>query len=161
MRPPESRLFQQAPRSRPCERPRWLTASSLLGEFVKDGFVSGALPLAQLADPEQLASHLRAEMLYNFDPLGFVSITNRTTPPPDGQRPDDTKLWQQAGPDWSALALMLGPAHSPAGANVTAALDPAFRQLDNWRSRLRNLWNLAGSKCRGPNTPPRCPPATR
>jgi len=27
---------------------------------------------------------------------------------------------------------------------VTAALDPAFRQLDNWRSRLRNLWNLAG-----------------
>ena len=117
--------------------------------------------LGLLADPEQLASHLRAEMLYNFDPLGFVSITNRTTPPPDGQRPDDTKLWQQAGPDWSALALMLGPAHSPAGANVTAALDPAFRQLDNWRSRLRNLWNLAGSKCRGPNTPPRCPPATR
>jgi len=116
-----------------------LMADALYGQVVA---ISAGLGL--LADPEQLASHLRAELARNSDPFGFVSITNRTTPPPAGQKPDDSKLWQQAGPDWSSLAIMLGPAHSPAGANVTAALDPAFRQLDNWRSRLHNLWNLAG-----------------
>lgn len=42
------------------------------------------------------------------------------------------------------MALVLGPANSPTGANVTAALDPARRQLDNWRDRLHNLWNIAG-----------------
>ena len=99
--------------------------------------------LGLLADPAQLASHLRSEMTHNYDEFGFVSITNRVTPPPDGNKPDDSKLWQQAGPDWSSLALQLG-ADSPAAGNVTTALDPARRQLDNWRSRLRNLWNLAG-----------------
>jgi hypothetical protein len=96
------------------------------------------------APQEQLAAHLNAEMAHNFDAHGFRVITGRVTPPPGGQHPDDDTLWMQAGPDWSALALQLDPGVSPAGANVTAALDPARRQLENWRSRLRSLWNIAG-----------------
>jgi HAD superfamily hydrolase (TIGR01662 family) len=96
------------------------------------------------ADYQRLTAHLRAELAHNYDAHGFIAITNRATPPPDGNKPDDNTLWQQAGPDWSSLAIQLGPEHSPTGANVTAALDPAMRQLENWRSRLRQLWNLAG-----------------
>ena len=114
-------------------------SDALYGQVIAHG-----LGLGFLVDPTQLASHLRAELLHNYDDHGFVAITNRATPPPDGNKPDDDTLWQQAGPDWSSMALMLGPAQSPTGANVTAALDPARRQLDNWRSRLRQLWNLAG-----------------
>lgn len=113
-------------------------ADALYGAVIARG-----LGLGFLADPGQLASHLRAEAARNADPFGFVSITGRVTPPPDGNKPDDTKLWQQAAPDWSALALQLGAA-GPVGANLTLSLDPARRQLDNWRSRLRSLWNLAG-----------------
>ena len=93
---------------------------------------------------EELAAHLAAEMAHNFDAHGFRVITGRATPPPDGQHPDDDTLWMQAGPDWSAMALQLDPGASPAGGNVSAALDPARRQLENWRSRMRNLWNIAG-----------------
>lgn len=116
-----------------------IMADSLYGQVV-----ASAQGLGFLVEPSQIASHLQAEMRFNYDPRGFVSITNRVTPPPDGNKPDDSKLWQQAGPDWSSLALVLGPANSPTGANVTAALDPARRQLDNWRDRLHNLWNIAG-----------------
>jgi non-lysosomal glucosylceramidase len=117
-----------------------IMADALYGQVVASTQGLGFL----VDDPSQLASHLNAEMKYNYDPRGFVSITGRTTPPPDGNKPDDTKLWQQAGGDWSSLALLLGPIYSPTGSNITAALDPARRQLDNWRSRLHNLWNLAG-----------------
>jgi hypothetical protein len=114
--------------------------TALMADALYGAVIAGALGLGALAPPQQLAAHLRAELARNYDPHGFVSITGRPRPPPDGQHPDDTKLWQQAGPDWSALALQLGGA----SLNVTAALDPAFRQLENWRSRLRSLWNLAG-----------------
>jgi non-lysosomal glucosylceramidase len=118
--------------------------NAVMADALYGQVVASAQGLGLLADPAQLAAHLRAEMTHNYDAHGFVSITGRKTPPPDGHHADDTKLWQQAGPDWSSLALILGAAHSPAGANVSAALDPARRQIDNWRSRLHNLWNVAG-----------------
>jgi hypothetical protein len=55
---------------------------------------------------------------------------------------DDTN-WMGAAPDWSYLALALGAA-GPTGGNVTAALAVAARSLDNWRTRLADLWNIAG-----------------
>ena len=113
--------------------------TALMADALYGAVIAGGLGLGALAPPQQMAAHLRAELARNYDPHGFVCITGRPRPPPDGQHPDDTKLWQQAGPDWSSLALQLGSAP-----NATAALDPAFRQLDNWRSRLRSLWNLAG-----------------
>ena len=116
-----------------------LMADSLYGVMIAQGLGLGPL----VEDPSQLTSHLRSELERNYDPFGFVSITGRVTPPPGGQHPDDSKLWQQAGPDWSTVALNLG-ASGPTPGNLSATLDPAFRQLDNWRTRLRSLWNLAG-----------------
>ena len=118
--------------------------SALMADALYGQVIAHYQGLGFLVDPSQLAAHLRAELACNYDPHGFIVITNRTTPPPDGQKPDDHTLWQQAGPDWSSLAIQLGPELGPTGANLTAALDPAMRQLENWRSRLRTLWNLAG-----------------
>jgi len=117
--------------------------NAVMADALYGAMIASHLGLGFLAPPAQLAAHLRAEMAHNYDPAGFVSVTGRATPPPGGQKPDDGKLWQQAGPDWSSLALRLGPAAGPA-ADAAAALDPARRQLDNWRARLRSLWNLAG-----------------
>ena len=118
--------------------------SAVMADALYGQVIANYQGLGFLVDPSQLALHLRAELAHNYDAYGFIAITNRATPPPDGNKPDDNTLWQQAGPDWSSLAIQLGPEHSPTGANVTAALDPAMRQLENWRSRLRQLWNLAG-----------------
>ena len=121
----------------------WNNESALMADSLYGAVIAGGLGLGALAPPAQMASHLRAELARNYDAFGFAAITGRAAPPPDGQHPDDTKLWQQSGPDWSSLAVQLGSA-GPTPGNLTAALDPAFRQLDNWRSRLRSLWNLAG-----------------
>lgn len=117
--------------------------NAVMADSLYGAMIVAHLGLGFLAPPAQLASHLRAELSHNYDAAGFVAITGRVTPPPGGQKPDDGKVWQQAGPDWSSVALMLGPEDGPAG-NVTGMLDPARRQLENWRSRLHNLWNLAG-----------------
>lgn len=117
--------------------------NAVMADSLYGAMIASHLGLGFLTPPEQLSAHLRAEMTHNFDPAGFVSITGRVTPPPGGQKPDDGKLWQQAGPDWSTIALQLGFTAGPAS-NLTDALDPARRQLDNWRTRLHNIWNLAG-----------------
>jgi hypothetical protein len=54
---------------------------------------------------------------------------------------DDT-CWMGAGPDWSYVAIALGAQFT--GGDLTAALEPARRSLENWRSRLNDLWNIAG-----------------
>ena len=58
----------------------------------------------------------------------------------DGQ---DDAVWMGAAPTWSCLALALG-ADGPAGTNVTAALEPTRRELENYRNRLRMMWDLTG-----------------
>ena len=58
----------------------------------------------------------------------------------DGQ---DDAVWMGAAPTWSCLALALGAA-GPAGGNVTAALEPSRLELENYRSRLRMMWDLTG-----------------
>jgi len=118
--------------------------AAVMADALYGQVVARAAGLPFFAPQEQLASHLRAELAFNYDTNGFRVVTGRVTPPPDGQDPDDKTLWMQAGPDWSAMALQLDPATSPTGSSVTAALDPARRQLENWRSRLHNLWNIAG-----------------
>ena len=56
-------------------------------------------------------------------------------------------MWMGGAPDWSAIAVALGAGPGgigPGAGNVTAALEPSRRQLENWRSRLNDLWNIAG-----------------
>jgi len=58
----------------------------------------------------------------------------------DGQ---DDAIWMGAAPTWSCLALKLGAA-GPAGGNVSAALEPTRRELENYRRRLKMMWDLTG-----------------
>jgi len=58
----------------------------------------------------------------------------------DGQ---DDAVWMGAAPTWSCLALKLGK-DGPAGGDVAAALEPTRRELENYRSRLRMMWDLTG-----------------
>jgi len=123
----------------------WGTDSAVMADTLYGQVIAKGLGLGWLVSPSQIASHLQGEMIHNRNPYGFRSITNRTTPPPNGQKPNDDSNWQQAGPDWSALALALIPTNtSPAGTNITLALEPAESQLNNWRLRINSLWNIAG-----------------
>ena len=63
----------------------------------------------------------------------------------DGQ---DDAVWMGAAPTWSCLALKLGAA-GPAGGDVDAALEPTRRELENYRSRLRSMWDLTGLSTTG------------
>ncbi len=123
----------------------WGTDSAVMADTLYGQVIATALGLGWLAPPAQLAAHLQAEAARNGNAYGFRAVTGRTTPPPGGQTPNDDANWQQAGPDWSAIALALMPAGvSPAGSNASAALEPAQRSLQNWRQRVRSLWNIAG-----------------
>ena len=66
-----------------------------------------------------------------------------------GQDSQDDVVWMQAAPTWSAMQLRLrkaaGAAFAPlSAADVASALQPAQWQLENVRSRLHDLWNVAG-----------------
>ena len=63
----------------------------------------------------------------------------------DGQ---DDAVWMGAAPTWSCLALALGAA-GPAGTNVSAALEPTRWELENYRNRLRSMWDLTGLSTTG------------
>ena len=116
------------------------TDNAVMADSLYGQMIAAYLGLGWLVPPAQLLSHLAAEEKYNANSFGFTVVTNRTTPPPGGQVPDDDTTWQQGGPDWSTLAIGL----NMTGGNLTAALEPSQRSLENWRSRLHDLWNLAG-----------------
>lgn len=123
----------------------WGTDAAVMADALYGQVIATGLGLGWLVPPSQIASHLNAEMIHNANPYGFRTVTGRVTPPPGGQVPNDDANWQQAGPDWSALAIALIPTNtSPTGTNITAALDPAQRSLNNWRLRINSLWNIAG-----------------
>lgn len=117
-------------------------------------------------NPADLAAHLAAEERYNFDAGGLKTMTGRDKPPPVaaaaaahinardgagvatgvvGRRqagkmrappaggPDgrDDVVWEQSGPTWSYMAMALGSQPT-----LDAALAPAVRGADKWRSKL-------------------------
>ena len=99
-------------------------AESLLGALAVEAAAAGneraARKAAKAADKRSLMQQLRGRG--------------------DGQ---DDAVWMGAAPTWSCLALQLG-ADGPAGGNVTAALEPTRWELENYRSRLRMMWDLTG-----------------
>jgi non-lysosomal glucosylceramidase len=123
----------------------WNNDSAVMADTLYGQVIATGLGLGWLAPPAQLGAHLATEVARNGNPYGFRAVTGRVSPPPGGQTPNDDANWQQAGPDWSALALALIPeGASPAGVNLTAALEPARMSLENWRERVRSLWNICG-----------------
>jgi non-lysosomal glucosylceramidase len=134
-------------------------AEALMGDTLYGQVVALHHGLGWLAAQSDLQSHLAAELKYNGNAFGIRVVTGRHDPPPKTSRflsatalgvdtTDDTN-WQGAGPDWSYVAIQLaraaGPAHAPIDPTVLAsALEPARRSLENWRSRLNDMWNVCG-----------------
>jgi hypothetical protein len=58
----------------------------------------------------------------------------------DGQ--DDT-VWMGSASTWSCLSLALG-SNGPSAGNVTLALEPSRIELENYRQRLKSMWDLTG-----------------
>ena len=108
--------------------------------------------LGWLADTSYLIKLLNAELRYNSNAFGLTVVTGRHEPPPIAKnvRPSlrymagltadlqDDAVWLGAAPDWSYLMLLLGTV------DVPTALEPTRKQSENWRSRLNDLWNIAG-----------------
>ena len=102
--------------------------------------------------PADLSAHLAAEEKYNYDKGGLKTITGRHTPPPAGARSaaaaagraslgadtQDDVIWEQSGPTWSYMTIALGEP------DIDAALAPAVRGSNKWRTMLADAWNVAG-----------------
>ena len=52
----------------------------------------------------------------------------------------DWQVWMGGAPDWAALQIALGDK----GVGVKAALAMAEKELDHWRTGLRDQWNIHG-----------------
>jgi non-lysosomal glucosylceramidase len=121
-----------------------------------------AYGLGWLAPPAQIGRHLATELAWNSDPYGLRVIVGMPAklqpeiapwppfpaPNPPGvpldPDPQFGTIWNGGAPDWSYLALALMPTgFSPVGNDTTAALAVAARTLDNYRSRLNNMWDIA------------------
>jgi hypothetical protein len=127
--------------------------------------------LGWLVPPANVTTHLAAEMRYNGNDGGFYLLSGRSNPGPmdaggvavaTTQAPTTPRVaararqtggagrlaapfstvddvnWQGASATWSYLQLRLG------ALNASEALDPSRRSAENFRSRLRDWWNLAG-----------------
>jgi len=149
-----------------------LMGDTLYGQVVALHHGLGWLTAGGAAGLARLSAHLAAELKYNGNAFGIRVVTGRNDPPPASSRTaaaglraapfvragvdttDDTN-WQGAGPDWSYVAIQLArasaPAHAPLDpAVVEAALDPARRSMENFRTRLADLWNPTGLTSTGP-----------
>ena len=149
-----------------------LMGDTLYGQVVALHHGLGWLVAGGAAGLAKLSSHIAAELKYNGNAFGIRVVTGRNDPPPASSRfaaagkraapfaplgvdtTDDTN-WQGAGPDWSYIAIQLARAASPAhqpldAATLAAALDPAQRSMENFRSRLNDMWNPTGLTSTGP-----------
>ena len=103
-----------------------------------------------------LSAHLAAENKYNFDKGGLKTMTGRDKPPPAARRSAaaaagrrarlgydgrDDVVWEQSGPTWSYVTIALG---GPGAQDMEAALAPAVRGSNKWRTTLADAWNVAG-----------------
>ncbi len=102
--------------------------------------ISSSLGLGLLWDgpPADFLSHLQVEAERNLDSYGLQVLTGRGGPMPFAGI--DTTHWGMAGPTFASVGLAAGGPRP----NVTAALEPARLFFDNYRTRLADLWNLAG-----------------
>ena len=143
-----------------------LMGDTLYGQVVALHHGLGWLTAGDGAGRARLASHLAAELKYNGNAYGLRVVTGRNDPPPQSSKfvraaalsgaasrfgidTTDDVNWQGAGPDWSYVAIQLAraqaPPHEPLDPQtLETALDPARRSIENFRSRLNDLWNPTG-----------------
>jgi hypothetical protein len=99
-----------------------------------------------------VASHLAVEAAYNPSPYGLTVVTTSGGPPTGPPPPPTTScgaavprskydsVWMGGAPDWAALQISLGEN----GVGVAAALAMAGKELDHYRTTLRDQWNIHG-----------------
>jgi len=129
--------------------PSWLMADTMYGQVW-----AYALGLGDLVDRSKLKSHLRKEEERNDTPFGLkvVSKTEDSSPTEDtslilGDELNSCRslenitkyesIWMSASPDWTVLQLHLGM-------NPKNALEQVSKSLDNYRTTLRDQWNVHG-----------------
>jgi len=82
--------------------------------------------------PSRLQAHLQTEAEWNDSPFGLVvESTGYGKSLSHG-------VWQMGSPDWAVLNIHLG------GISIDEALAQPMKSLENWRTRMKDLWNIAG-----------------
>jgi non-lysosomal glucosylceramidase len=105
--------------------------SSLMVDTFYPQVLSYSLGLGALVTESRLLAHQRTEAEWNDSPLGLIALsTGEGTELSDG-------VWQMGSPNWATLNLHLGT-------SVQEALSQPKKSLENWRSILRDLWNVPG-----------------
>ena len=140
--------------------PPWVMADTLYGQVIANtlGLTSAAEEYGQAANdtwivpPAMVASHLAAEAKFNPSPYGLTVVTTTGAPPKAPPPPSPTScakaveigkydsVWMGGAPDWAALQISLGDA----GVGVDAALAMAEKELDHYRTGLKDQWNIHG-----------------
>lgn len=103
-----------------------------------------------------VAQHLSTEAEFNFSPYGLTVVTTTGTtpkPPPPPAPPNPSascnaavksakydSVWMGGAPDWASLQISLGST----GIGIDSALAMAEKELDHYRSTLRDQWNIHG-----------------
>ena len=140
--------------------PPWLQSDVLYGQVW-----STVLGLGSLLPAEQIAQHLRTELRRNDGPYGLTIITHNDSSQPqlaersntccefrdDGpaeldcaktsSKAHQNTVWMGAPSDWSAAAIALG---DTINLTTTEKLETARKSLDQYRTVLRDQWNIHG-----------------
>ena len=135
--------------------PPWVMADSMYGQVIANtlglsGGANASSP-AWLVPKWQVGKHLEKEALYNPSPYGLTVVTT-TGKPPEAPPPPTTScsaavarskydsVWMGGAPDWAALQISLGKD----GVGLQPALAMAEKELDHYRTDLRDQWNIHG-----------------
>lgn len=81
----------------------------------------------------QLWSHLAAEWEQNQDLYGMRVLSNPV---------QEDAVWMNGPPTWSYLQLARSASGRHSALSLEAALEPLKRMSENFRTRLRDPWNL-------------------
>jgi hypothetical protein len=138
--------------------PPWVMADTLYGQVIANtlGLSDGTNSSSTwLVEPGMVASHLAIEASFNPSPYGLTVVTTTGRPPlapPPPPTPASSlchtavseakynSVWMGGAPDWAALQISLGGR----GVGVEAALAMAEKELDHYRTTLRDQWNIHG-----------------
>lgn len=139
--------------------PPWVMADTLYGQVIANYLGLGEngkreMNSTWMVPPEMVASHLKVEAAFNPSPYGLTVVTTAGAPPKPPPPPPATpaacaplvnalkydSVWMGGAPDWTALQVALGSD----GAGMDVAMEMAQRELDHYRTGLRDQWNVHG-----------------
>lgn len=103
--------------------PNQIFTDTLYGQMLSHHFLNGTFTI----DTAYLSSHLKYEWEKNQDTYGMRVLSNPV---------QEDSIWMNGPPTWSYLQLALGEV------DFETAVEPFKRMSENFRTRLRDMWNL-------------------